>query len=82
MLKSEFKTKVQKANINQLMKLGFKKFNEKSPTLMLIPKKLFDSIPQGYPVTDIFGKSEKFDKNKSDNDERFGCLSFGILKHK
>lgn len=86
MNKKEFKTKVEKANIKQLTSIGFKKYdtfideNKHKKTLMLIPKELFNSIPEGFNVVDIFGKKEKFSKEKSDTDHRFGCLPYGVFK--
>ena len=85
MTKTEFKEKVEKGTIKELIKLGFSKWdkpNKIGETLMLIPGKLFDSIPKGFPIVDINGQSEKFDPKKTDNDTRFGCLAYGVLKKK
>lgn len=80
MTKQEFKTLAEKGTKQQLIKVGFRKWKEKKPTLMLIPGNLFNSIPKGYPIVDIFGKKEKFDPATSDDDVRFGCLPYGILR--
>jgi len=83
MKKSEFKKAVAEATtIAKLKKLGFKKWNDGKPTLMLIPGKLFKSIPQGFPVVTISGGKEKFDKDTSDDDARYGCLAYGVVRNK
>lgn len=46
--------------------------------LWLFPGEWYDHIPEGYMVTDIFGHDEPFEKGKTDDDIRFGCLSFGV----
>jgi len=33
-------------------------------------------------VVDIFGEKEKFIKGVTDDDIRFGCLSYGFIQHK
>lgn len=51
--------------------------------LLLIPSKYYDDIPQGYPVTDIFGKTEPFAGRKTccKNDVRAdGLLPIGVLR--
>lgn len=44
----------------------------------LFPGEWYNHIPEGYIVTDIFDNDEPFQKGKTDDDIRFGCLSFGI----
>lgn len=82
MTKTEFKKQVDSATKKQLMKLGFMAFDDKKETLMLIPGTLFNSIPEGYSVVDISYKKEKFKKSTADNDARFGCLAYGVLRKK
>jgi len=48
-------------------------------TLYLFPGEWYWSIPAGFEVVDIFFETEKFVPGRTDNDIRFGCLSFGIL---
>ena len=48
--------------------------------VLLFPCEWYDVIPTGYMVTDIFGEAEPFIPGKTDDDKRFGCLSFGIRK--
>lgn len=47
--------------------------------LMLFPGEWYHHIPEGYMVTDIFGKEEPFVPGKTDDDIRFGCLAVGIV---
>ncbi len=46
----------------------------------LYPKEWYDFIPQHYPIVDIFGNEENFEKGITDNDIRFGCLAYGFIK--
>ena len=80
MTKREFQRIVPQANERQLMDIGFKLFKKiNGCKLLLIPKALFKSIPTNFQVVDIFGKAEHFNPNTSDDDERFGCLSYGVV---
>ncbi len=47
--------------------------------LYLYPYEWYDHIPDGYRVTDIFGEEEPFKRGLTDDDKRFGCLSFGFV---
>lgn len=49
-------------------------------THWLFPKEWYDIIPNGMNVTDINGEVEPFVKGETDDDYRFGCLSFGFIK--
>jgi hypothetical protein len=49
-------------------------------THWLFPKEWYDIIPNGYLITDIFGEQEEFRRGETDNDYRFGCLSFGFIQ--
>ena len=46
--------------------------------LWAFPVWMYEMIPDGYKVTDIFGNEEEFKHGKTDNDQRCGCLSFGF----
>ena len=48
-------------------------------TLWLAPASIYDSIPDGSLVVDIFYRPEVFKRGVSDNDTRGGALSFGVL---
>lgn len=54
--------------------------SESGPMLWLFPGEWYSSIPQGLPIVDINFRKEKFVPGRTDNDIRFGCLSFGILR--
>lgn len=49
--------------------------------LCLFPGEWYPHIPQGFPVTDIFGNEGTFSKAK-DNETRMGCLAYGIVATK
>lgn len=46
----------------------------------LFPKEWYDIIPDGYQITSIFREQETFKRGETDNDYRFGCLSFGFIQ--
>jgi len=64
--------------------------DESSPTensevekwIILYPGEWFDYIPEGLEVIGLYGEKEKFEREKADDDIRFGCLSYGFLKEK
>jgi hypothetical protein len=83
MNKTEFK-KLISSPISTLKNKGFMQFDEPSSdgkALFLIPGKLYNEIPDGFKAITIGGKEMVFKKGKSDNDMRYGCLSYGILKN-
>lgn len=51
-------------------------------TTWLFPKEWYAFIPDGLPVVDINGETEPFKAGVTDDDYRFGCLSFGFYKTK
>ena len=71
---SEFDA-IKKAPSDVLKDIGLSKWDEK---IWLFPEEWYDYIPEGYEIVDIFGKTEKFQKGITDDDIRFGCLSFGL----
>lgn len=48
--------------------------------IYLLPAEWYNSIPDGFELVDICGKKEFFKNGKTDNDQRFGCLAYGILR--
>lgn len=50
--------------------------------LLLFPGEWYSMIPDGFNIVSISGKSEKFISGDTDDDIRFGCLSYGILVKK
>lgn len=58
---------------------GCKIWSEKEG-LMLVNKKFYNKIPEGFDIVDIFGEKEKFIKGTTDDDYRYDCLSFGVLE--
>ena len=70
---------VQAMTKQQRLDAGYRRWNEGTPTLWLSPAAVYDSIPDGSFVIDIFYQPEVFEKGKTDNDTRCGMLSFGVL---
>jgi len=48
----------------------------------LFPKEWYAIIPDGHPVVSISGEHETFKRGETDDDYRFGCLSFGFIQSK
>lgn len=68
-------------SVAELKSLGCSPWDEPNAdgkVLMLFPGEWFDAIPSGYSLVSINGLRFGFDKKHTDNDIRFGCLSFGI----
>jgi hypothetical protein len=53
--------------------------SETGPMLWLFPGEWYSAIPEGLPIVDINFNAERFRLGQTDDDIRFGCLSFGIL---
>lgn len=76
--KTEFRDLCRNATARQLIAAGFRRWSPNSK-LYLIPAKYYDIIPDGFAVTTISGNVEKFKHGETDDDQRFGCLSYGRL---
>lgn len=66
-----------------LIAMGCCKWDEpdnEGRTLWLYPGEWYDRIPDGTDIVDIFGARKKFKRGETDNDIRFGMLSFGFYK--
>lgn len=51
-----------------------------APILYLFPGEWYAHIPAGFEVVDIMGNRERFEPGVSDDDIRFGCLPYGVLR--
>lgn len=76
--KTEFRQLCKNATARKLIVAGFRRWDTKGK-LYLIPAKYYPLIPDGFSLTTISGSTMKFKKGESDNDQRFGCLSYGIV---
>lgn len=86
----EFKAELLKEgfDLDELKKLdgvtlrdfGLKVFDhlDDNTDLWVFPVWMYEMIPDGYKVTDIFGNEEEFKHGEIDDDQRMGCLSFGF----
>ena len=45
----------------------------------LYPSEWYDHIPEGYEIVGLSGKIDKFSKDESDDDIRYGCLPYGFI---
>lgn len=44
----------------------------------LFPGEWYSSVPEGFPIVNIFNVDGQFQRDVTDDDIRFGCLSFGV----
>ena len=51
----------------------------KGNQLWLFHAEWYSHIPAGFAVTDIFGDTEAFEPGVTDDDRRFGVLSYGVV---
>lgn len=58
-----------------------KDFKEKNLWILLFPHEWYNSIPNGFMVTGLSGEQYAFEKGKADDDKRFGCLPYGIIRN-
>lgn len=73
---------------NQITSMEFDLGRGQDPTeklaidqdIILLPAEWYGAIPEGFELISISGRKELFKKGVTDNDQRFGCLAFGILR--
>ena len=68
----------KKITVEEAKELRFQRWSEEQPNLWLFPLYLVPIIPEGLEVTFITGEKAKYEKDKMDNDIRFGCVAYGI----
>lgn len=74
---------INNATVNRLKFLGFGTWDEpdmEGNVLYLFPEKWYNVIPNGTEVIDIFYEKMVFNNEETDDDTRFGMLSFGIYR--
>ena len=69
----------QTLTIKEAKTIGFCKWSDDNPKLMLIPGYLYNFLPKGLCVLSIDGESKIIGEETIDNDTRFGCLAWGII---
>ena len=57
-----------------------KKLLEIDEDIILFPGEWYNLIPNGFMVAGLYGEKYPFEKGKSDDDIRFGCLPYGITR--
>lgn len=66
--------------------MGMRPWNKPSPdefngkTLWLLPASWYPDLPNGFKFVHIDEQSEPFSKGKTSDDQRFGVLSFGLVR--
>lgn len=68
---------LSKMTIETAKEMGFCKWDDKS-NLYLFPLWFMPLIPIGTEVTTIFGEKVIYDGTNLDDDNRFGCLAYGV----
>lgn len=66
-----------------LKEIGCQKWDDPDAhgnVLWLYPAEWYDHIPNGHIITNICGEDEWFEHGKTDDDRRFGALSFGFKR--
>ena len=72
-----------KKSEQELKDLGLGEWDETSEgTHFLFPQEWYSIIPKGLKVLSISGKEMTFIPGVTDDDYRFGCLSYGFIKPK
>lgn len=65
--------------VEQLKELGFGQWDEES-NLFLIPLWMHPFLADEIDGGSISGERKVFKRDEIDNDERFGCLAYGVYK--
>lgn len=64
--------------VEEAKELRFGKWSDEQPDLWLFPLYLVPIIPEGLEIEYIDGTKGIYEKDKMDNDTRFGCVAYGI----
>jgi len=83
----EFIKFMKKSDSKRLIEVGFLIFDtqcikDKRYGLFLFPGEWYDYIPNGFKITSISMNPITFINGQSDDDTRFGCLPYGVIKKK
>lgn len=77
----EFYLIINNYSKRELIKIGFGPWEKVGKKMLLLfPKEWYHSIPKGFETLSILGEKENFIPGKSDDDSRYGCLCYGLLK--
>jgi hypothetical protein len=60
----------------ELVELGLQNWDG---DLYLLPAEWYPHIPEGVELTTILGEQIEFEPGETNNDRRFGCLSYGFV---
>lgn len=67
---------LRELDADELVDLGFQNWDG---DLYLLPAEWYPHIPEGVTFTSIMGEEVEFEPGETDNDRRFGALSYGIV---
>lgn len=80
----EFRAFIGSATNKQLLEVGFLIHDYSNGLrkygLFLFPCEWYNVIPNGFQLTGLYFHSQVFIKNVSDNDTRYGCLPYGVIR--
>lgn len=66
---------------HNLVKIGCQKWDQENGKIhWLFPREWYAYIPNGTKIVTICGKEKEFISGKTDDDIRFGALSYGFLQ--
>lgn len=72
---------IKKLSPENLKKIGCQKWDEKNGEILwLYPSEWYAFLPDNYEVVDINWEKELFKPGVTDNDIRFGALSYGFIQ--
>ncbi|MBK6861012.1 MAG: hypothetical protein IPK91_02580 [Saprospiraceae bacterium] len=82
---SEFREFMKNADSKRLIEVGFMIFDQVDIDhivhgLFLFPGEWYNRIPKGFKMWGISMKQKTFVPGESDDDTRFGCLPYGVIK--
>jgi hypothetical protein len=75
--------KLPALSIDTLHAIGCKRWDapdDQRRVLWLFPAEWYDHIPDGTEVVDINLQTKAFKRGETDDDRRFGCLSYGFYR--
>lgn len=70
---------LEKLTIEEAKELRFRKWDDEHPDLWLFPLWIVPLIPEGMTVYNLNGEARKYEKDKFDNDIRYGCVAYGVM---
>lgn len=74
--------RLREMSIEALESLGMRVWHrEHGRVVLLFPHEWYARIPEGYEIVTVAGRTKRFARGVTDDDIRFGMLSYGIEVH-